>query len=232
MSTIGLTDLIDGLLAKYGELRPPPISDPFELILYENVSYLVDDDHRLKAYRNLERTIGTLPEDILSASPEQFGSVVEMAGSDKIGRVANLVTCAEIAIREFGGNVRSSLELPFKKALGPITRFPSIGEPSGEKILLFCGVGEVLPLDSNGLRVMTRLGFGSESSNYSETYRTVRESLAGQFPIENRWLISAHLLLRKHGQMMCKSNHPECDQCPVVEKCDFGRVEMRKIYAN
>ena len=232
MPNVVLVKVVDRLAAHYGKLKPPPIKDPFELVLYENVSYLVDDDHRLRAFRNLKQVIGHKPEDLLSASAKQFESVIRMAGIDKKGRVAKLIACAEVAVKKFNGNVSHVLKMPYKKAVAAMKLFPSIGEPGAKKILLFCGVGQVLPLESNGMRVMVRLGFGSESSNYPKTYRSVREAVDGRSPIDKKWLIAAHLLLRKHGQTTCKSKQPDCDRCSLAETCTFGQAFLRKIYAD
>ena len=232
MQNVDLTEAVAKLDSHYGELRPPPISDPFELVLYENVSYLVDDDYRLRAFRNLKQVIGTRPEEILGASQEQFKSVVKMADSDKKGRVAKLIACAEITKGEFGGDVRTVLKMTHKRAVAAMKKFPSIGEPGAEKILLFCGFHDVLPLESNGLRLMIRLGFGNEYSNYTKTYRSVLETITGGLPNEASWLISAYLLLRKRGQTTCKSSHPDCDRCSLAEMCGFGQEFLRKTYAN
>ena len=50
-------------------------------------------------------------------------------------------------------------------------QFPMIGEPGAEKILLFSGVLAVLALDSNGVRVLVRLGVGEERKSYAATYK-------------------------------------------------------------
>jgi endonuclease-3 len=53
------------------------------------------------------------------------------------------------------------MELP-PKAKKLLMRFPMIGEPGAEKILLFCGALAVLALESNGLRVLVRVGVAEE----------------------------------------------------------------------
>lgn len=227
MAAANLKEVVGRLAKEYGEQKPPPLKHPFDFVLYENVSYLVTDEYRWKAFQNLKRTIGTLPEDILSAAADEFGSVVEMAGSDKKGRVGKLIMAAHIAMREFGGKVSWVLELPQKKAVAALKKFPSIGGPSAEKILLFCGKGEDLPLESNGLRVLVRMGFAAEDENYDRMYRNARGAIADQLIKENSWLVSAHLLLRKHGQTICKTSAPFCSKCVVADVCAYDRKKLR-----
>jgi endonuclease-3 len=202
-------------------------NDPFEHVLFENVAYLVDDARRLEAFENLRKSIGTRPEDILTAGPAQFESVVKLAGSDKKGRVAKLIRSAEIAMNEFDGDLRQVLVFPFKKAVAALTKFPSIGEPGAEKILLFCGMGDVLPLESNGLRVLVRLGYAQEAANYNAMYKNVRNAIAKQILHDQEWLIDAHLLLRLHGQAVCKRTKPLCSRCILLEMCMYGQNFQR-----
>jgi endonuclease-3 len=218
-----LTEMVDRLLTMYGRREPPPLTDPFELVLYENVSYLVDDDHRAKAFANLHNTIGLKPEDILTALPEQFDSVVALAGSHKNGRVGKLIAAAQIATNDFNGDVSRVLKLPYKKALAGLRKFPSIGGPGAEKILLHCGIAASLPLESNGLRVLLRVGYGNESTNFTTTYKSVQSAIADETIKDREWLIDAHYILRHHGQVTCKSKVPLCDRCVLFELCDHRK---------
>jgi endonuclease-3 len=100
--------------------------------------------------------------------------------------------------------------------------FPSIGDPGAEKILLFCGVAAGLPLESNGLRVLGRIGYGRvQLKNYGATYKSVQEAVARELPQRAEDLARAHLLLRTHGKALCKDGQPLCDECPIESECAF-----------
>ena len=100
-----------------------------------------------------------------------------------------------------------------------LRRFPGIGEPSADKILLFCRAQRTLGPDSNALRVLVRLGFGKESDSYQRTYRSVAEAVAPDLPADFASMIKAHQLLRRHGQELCKRAAPRCDACPLASAC-------------
>jgi endonuclease III len=85
----------------------------------------------------------------------------------------------------------------------------------------------VLALDSNGLRVLLRLGFGREDKNYTKSYRSAQEAAAGDLPPDVGVLIEAHQLLRRHGKELCKANHPRCEICPVRAKCAYFKTVSR-----
>lgn len=97
-----------------------------------------------------------------------------------------------------------------------------IGQPGAEKILMFSGVLGVLALESNGLRVLVRLGFGEERKSYAATYKSVREVTLEELPADPSLLTNAHLVLRQHGQTLCLRNDPVCHDCPVRRECGFS----------
>ena len=135
-----------------------------------------------------------------------------------------LLTIAKIAHEEFDSDMRVALKKPLPQAKKALKKFPSIGDPGAEKILLFTRAYPVMALDSNGLRVLCRVGFGEEQKNYSATYRSVQEALRQQLPRDYDSLIRAHQLLRQHGQELCKRSKPRCADCPVRDSCNYNRT--------
>lgn len=134
-----------------------------------------------------------------------------------------LLAIAKIAFEEFDSDLRSVLKKPLPQAKKALKRFPSIGDTGAEKILLFTRSYPVMALDSNGMRVLCRVGFADEQKNYATTYRLALESIHAQLPRDYDSLIRAHQLLRQHGQELCKRTKPRCTECPVREGCNYGR---------
>lgn len=217
-----LPELIKRLASFYGEPKPPITTDPFELILLENVAYLVTDQRREEAFETLCKLCGLKPHEILTAPDELLLTVGKLGGVQPERRAARLREIALIAMNEFDGDLSASLKLPLPKAKRSLRMFPGIGEPGAEKILLFTRSHPVLSLDSNGLRVLLRIGFGEEKKNYSASYRSVHEAINDQLPRDYDWLIRSHLLLRQHGKELCKTNRPLCEECPVRKSCAYA----------
>jgi endonuclease-3 len=220
-ATPDLKQIVARLSTRYGKPKPPITTDPFELVLLENIAYLVSDQRRAEAFKLLRTHPGTMPHEILAAAHERILEATKLGGMHPDQRVNRLREIALITINEFGGDLRQALKLPLPKAKQALKKFPSIGEPSAEKILLFTRSYPVLGLDSNGLRVLVRLGFGDEKKNYTATYRSVQESIQGQLTEDYDWLINAHILLRQHGKELCKTIAPECEKCPVRKSCAY-----------
>ncbi len=224
MTRISLPQVVERLEAHFGKQKPPKLDGPWEMILWENVAYLADDDRRQGAFQTLKRRIGTEPAQILSASDEalleatRHGIMAEQF-AEKLRKSASLV------LEEFDGDLRAVLKLPVPKARKALQKFSGIGEPGAEKILLFSRTYPLLALESNGLRVLLRLGFGEEKKSYSTTYRLVQKAAGGGHDKDYPWLIEAHLLLRRHGQELCKRSKPECRKCPLAADCEFYQRE-------
>lgn len=221
-------EIIADLEAHYGTPKPPTLSDPLQLILWESLGYLVEDDRREAAFAVLRKQVGLQPTEILAASVEQLTGIARLGGIHPELRAQRLKEIAHIVLNDFGGNLGKVLELPYAKAIKELQKFPSIGEPGAEKILLFTRTHPVLALESNGLRVLLRLGFGQEGKNYSASYRSVREALRNQSGDDCDFLIRAHQLLRQHGKTLCKTSGPACGDCPLRFDCRELTVRVTK----
>jgi endonuclease III len=224
MTRIPLPQVIERLQAHYGQPKVLKMAGPWEMILWENVAYLADDERRRQAFQTLKKRAGTQPEQILSASGEALLEVTRHGIlADQFAE--KLRKCATIVLEKFDGDLRPVLKLPFAKAKKALQKFPGIGEPGAEKILLFTRSYPVLPLESNGLRVLLRLGFGEEKKSYATTYRLVQTAIEKELSRDYSWLIDAHMLLRRHGQELCKRSRPECPKCRLAPDCEFYRRE-------
>lgn len=222
--TPDLPRIISQLAKHYGAPRPPVTADPFELVLFENIAYLVSDEKREQAFALLRKRVGTRPHEIMAASNEDILPATKLGGMQPEQRIARLREIALIAINEFDGDIKRALKLPLSQAKKALRKFPGIGDPGAEKILLFTRAYPVLGLDSNGLRVLLRLGFGEEKKNYTTTYRSVQEAIEPQLIQDYGWLINAHLLLRKHGKELCKTSAPVCEKCPLKKSCAYFKL--------
>jgi endonuclease-3 len=217
-----LAAVLQALKKHYGVPETLPTKDPFELILWENVAYLAPPARRRAAFALLHRQVGLSPDKILTASRAALERVT--AHGILKARFANkLRECARIALEGFGADLGAVLREPLPQAKKALRRFPGIGEPGADKILLFAGVQNVLAPDSNALRVLMRLGIVAEDKSYARMYaasRNVGAKPALKIPVMQQ----AHLLLKLHGQTLCKRSAPLCGACPLAARrlCPIG----------
>lgn len=204
----------------YGAPAPPASRDPFHLILWEQVGYLVPDAQRRRAYGLLRQQVGLQPGAILSASHSTLERIARAGGSiAAASRAARMRQSAEIVIDRWQGNLRRVLRLTTPEARRAVSQFPMIGAPGADKILLFSGRARLLALDSNALRVLERLSLTRPGQDSRATYRRAQETLAPVLPRNRAWLVAASALLRQHGQELCRRRAPACRQCPLRARC-------------
>lgn len=217
---VSLLEVIDELVAAFGEPSPPPVTDPFEQTVFEACAYLVDDERRLVVFRALKSKIGVTPAKLFAAGAGRIAEMIADGGMKPMMRADKVVACAEIASEI--GDLRAAAKLPLNEAIRVFKRFPNLGVPGAERVLLFCGAHAVLSLDSNGLRVLVRLGFAADSKDYAKTYRAVRAAVDPDVPQDVAWVVRAHQVLRLHGQTLCRRSSPQCELCPLRARCAFA----------
>jgi endonuclease III len=217
-----LSKIIARLRQHYGEPQAPPAKTPFELVIWENACYLLSDERRLEVFEALRKKVGLSAAAIFNASDEVLLPLAKRGGMLPETRVFRWREIARITQTQFAGDLNSILAMPYAKARKALKQFPTIGDPGAEKILLLCGVASGLPLESNGLRVLVRVGWGRLQKDYGATYRSVQDDLKPDLPATADSLKEAHLLLRQHGKTLCKDKAPLCEQCPLARGCDYG----------
>jgi endonuclease III len=223
-----LPAILRTLRKRYG--RPPAevSRDPFELILWEQVAYLAPEARRAEAFEALRTEVGLTAAAVAAAPLAQLTSIARRGGAiAPDSRARRMQRSAHLVLERWGGNLRKALELPLREARKALAAFPMIGEPGADKILAFTGAARLVPLDSNGLRVLQRLGFAADSDDYRRAYRAAQAALAGAVPRTREGRVGAYLLLRQHGQQICRRSEPHCLECPLLRDCPTGR-RMRR----
>jgi endonuclease III len=217
-----LTKVLGRLHRRYGEPQLPPARGPFELVLWENACYLLPDSRRKAVFEGLRERVGLSANAISQADRDTLLELATMGGMRPETRVFRWLEIARIVRTQFNGDLNQIAQWPYPKAKRALLQFPNVGEPGAEKILMQCGMAEGLPLESNGCRVLLRLGFGREQKNYGAAYRSIQQAIKDQLPAGAESLTRAHFLLREHGKETCKTNGPACGECCLVAICNYA----------
>jgi endonuclease-3 len=218
-----LSRILDALEGFYGKPKPPRPTDPYEMVLHRNSGYPQSDALCAKGFDVLKKEVGLRPKDILAAPEAKLAQLMRQSGIIPELRARRLREIAARVEDEFGGDLRSVLKKPLPEARKVLKTFPTIGEPGAEKILLFTKTAPVAAVPSNCIHVLLRLGFGKESKNYAASYRSAQEAMRAELPEECGAQLRAYLLLKQHGQELCKNKRPRCEECPVSVDCVYFR---------
>lgn len=212
-----LRQVVATLEVSHGTPEPPVTRDPFAAAVLESAAYLVDDARRRRVFERLREAVGITPEALLAVPEDELERLIADGGMLPSHRAAKIRQAAAVAA-EVGLD-----ELRRRAADGTgarlLRRFPGIGEPGADRLLLLAGGKRTLAPDSNALRVLIRLGHGAASGDYSAQYRSAAAAVEPLLPDDPDWLLRAHQLLRRHGQEVCKRSAPRCEVCPLTQVC-------------
>ena len=219
-----LAQAVEILDKTYGRPRGPAITDPFELVVWENAAYLVDEERRARVFRSLRERVGLTPEAVLGAPDSLLIEAIREGGMRPPDRAQKLRRCAELTLAIGLDRLRRAVREDPAGAIKLLKRYPGIGEPGAEKILLWNRSLAALAPGSSGLRVLVRLGFGRKERDYGRTYRSAAEAVAPELPGDFPRLFSTRALLQRHGEEVCR-RAPRCEICPLSKKCVAFRTK-------
>lgn len=219
-----LSRVLATLRRMYGPVPHPLSRDPFALILAEQVAYLATDEKRRAAFHLLAREVGTTPNAIAAAQRRTLVRIAKLGGSIAAEeRAARMARSAQHVIDKYAGDLWRAAKLPRPAAVRALSKFPMIGTPGAERVLAQVGAHATFGLDSNGLRVCMRYGWGKDGGGYAKAYQSASSALEREWPTKPRQAYEAAWLLRRHGQETCTRSHPSCDTCALAASCRYAQ---------
>jgi endonuclease-3 len=224
---IPLPELLDRLEAHYGKLSADWPTDPYEFLVWWHCGYPQSDVRCSKGWTALTALVPIAPESILAAKPAMLAVALKQGGMVPELRSLRL---KEIAMRvrdELGGDLRAALAGPLQNARKILKSFPNIADPGADRILLFAGLAPVAAVPSNNVAVLIRLMQGRERENYGVNYRESQQAIEASVTPALEARSRAYLLLKRHGQELCKRTNPKCEACPVRLHCAYYAGSLR-----
>jgi endonuclease III len=216
-----VSELLNRLEVFYGEQQPCWPSEPYLFLLWWSCGYPASDASCTRGWKELASRIGTDPGAILAASPDALAAALRPGGMVPELRAERMKEVAARVKDEFDSDLRAALTGPVTKARRILKSFPSIADPGADRILLFARIRPVAAVPSNFTGVLARVQYGREEKNYNVGYRQAQRMIDAEIPATFDARIRAYLLLKRHGQELCKRTNPKCDACPVRAACAF-----------
>jgi endonuclease III len=218
----GVSEILDALEAFYGPQEPHWPTGPYEFLVWWHCGYPASDAACARGWESLNRATGIEPQQLLAAGPARLASALKPGGMVPELRAVRLLEIAARVEREFGGDLRSGLAGPLPEVRKALRKFPNIAGPGTDRILLFAGIAPVPAVPSNCPHVVVRIRRGRERENYNVTYREAQQAIETETPAKFDVRTRAYLLLKCHGQELCKRTNPKCAECPVNSRCAFA----------
>jgi len=163
--------------------------------------------------------VGPTPARLLSASSDKLLAIARDGGMRPETRAHRWHEIARITLEAADGDLGSALRAADpKKRRALLKRYPVIGEPGADKVLLFCGIEPAPTADSNVLRVLERLEL-IPTGDYAKEYRAARDLQRDAYGDDMQALRRAYNVLREHGKTICRRSAPDRVHCPLGQRC-------------
>jgi endonuclease-3 len=139
------------------------------------------------------------------ATPEVLFEYVKSVSYPN-NKAKHLVGMAQMLVREFGGEVPSTLE--------ELVRLPGVGRKTANVMQSVVWGKAALAVDTHVFRVSHRIGLVPArcTTPYSVEKELTRHIPADLIPIAHHWLIL-------HGRYTCVARKPKCEECGLQAVC-------------
>ena len=203
------------IYAKLRELDPSPDTElryvnPFELLIAVILSAQATDVSVNKATTRLYPVANT-PERIFDLGVAGLKPYIRTIGLFN-SKAANIIKTCRILIDEHNSIVphtRDELEM-----------LPGVGRKTANVILNTAFGEPTIAVDTHIFRVSNRTGIARGKTPFEVEKRLVRLT-------PDEFKKNAHHWLILHGRYICKARKPSCDQCPIIEWCEYRHKELQ-----
>lgn len=211
-------DVLAVLRAYYGPPDPRHSDGPLAELILTILSQNTSDLNTERAFASLWATFGSW-EQIVAAPASAITDAIRSGGLAEI-KGPRIKAVLEAIQRD-----RSQLsldflsQLPVHEARAYLTSLKGVGPKTAACVLLFALGMPAMPVDTHVHRVSKRLGLiGPKVS--AEAAHQLLESL-----IAPAQMYDAHMLLIRHGRVLCRALRPRCEACPLTANCPKVGVE-------
>ena len=215
-------ELLRKLEKVYGVQTAAWPSTPYELLIWMNCGYPASDVNCTRGWAAVQGAVGTKPEQILAAPREKLAQALKNGGIVPELRANRLAEIATRVETEFPNGFEKTLAGDAAEARKTLKKFPTIGDPGADRILLFTRIAAVAAVPSNHPQVLVRIRAGKEVEDYKVNYRAAQKALEQSVPQDFKQRMRAYLLLKAHGEALCKRTNPKCHECPLRPDCKYA----------
>ncbi len=182
---------------------------PFELLIAVILSAQATDVSVNKATARLFPAART-PEAILALGVEGLKPYIRTIGLYN-SKAENIIKTCRILVEQHGSQVPRS-----RTALEAL---PGVGRKTANVVLNTAFGEPTIAVDTHIFRVSNRTGIAKGKTPLDVEKRLLRL-------VPDEFKKDAHHWLILHGRYVCKARKPACDDCPIVEWCEYTRKEL------
>jgi endonuclease III len=209
---MAMAEIVDRLEAAYGKAvlrtRRPALDELVLTILSQNTS----DRNSEHAYARMRERFPAW-EDVRDAPETELVEALRPGGLavQKAPRIQAVLRDLDRLDLEWLGGV------PADEAMRWLVALPGVGPKTASCVLLFSLDVPVMPVDTHIHRIALRVGLVPAGTTADAAHALLTEMTPPDRMLE------AHLLLIRHGRTTCTARRPRCEECVLLDLCDYGR---------
>lgn len=211
--------IVQNLEKTFGEPKLSKKSDPLAMLINIILSQATSDANSDRTFANLKRRFKNW-KAVSAADESEIAEVIRLGGL--ANQKAKVIKELLKQIEQSRGTLSLKFleKMPDEMARDYLQNFRGIGPKTIACTLLFACHKEVFPLDTHIFRVLKRMGVLPQKITDIKAH-TLLDKLVphGKF-------YSLHVNLIRLGRKICRPQEPLCEQCPVLEYCDYGATRI------
>jgi endonuclease-3 len=187
-------------------------STPFQLLVAVILSAQATDKSVNLATRKLFPIAGT-PEKIIQLEESGLSPFIQRIGLFRT-KTKNILTTCRLLIEQHHGEVPHTRE--------ELEKLPGVGRKTANVILNTAFGKPTIAVDTHIFRVANRTGI-APGKNVLEVEKKLLKNVPKEFRQD------AHHWLILHGRYTCKARKPLCQQCLIVDLCEFKDKNLEEV---
>lgn len=211
--------ITQNLETTFGEPLLRSKSDPLSMLINIILSQATTDVLSHKTFENLKKTFKTW-EEAAKAGENEIADAIRLGGlaNQKAKVIKNILG----QIKEKHGTLSLKFlnKMTDEAARDYLLEFRGIGPKTVACTLLFALHKEIFPLDTHIFRILKRMGILPERISDEKAHKLLDDLVPkGKF-------YSLHVNLIRLGKKICRPREPLCEECPLIEYCDYGTSKI------
>lgn len=208
--------VIQNLEAAYGIPRNSHHSDPLDELINTILSQSTTNINSDRAFASLKHHFPTW-EAVRRAPLEGIAAAIRSGGLANVKSIVIKNILDEILARLGDLDLSFLKNVPLEEAWQFLISLKGVGPKTAACVLLFSCHRQVFPMDTHIFRILRRLGGLPKRLSDAQAHKWMENLI----PPKKHY--SLHINLIAHGRNICLPRTPKCDQCALIEQCDYGQ---------
>lgn len=179
-------------------------NSPFELLISTILSAQCTDERVNLVTKELYKEYNT-PEAIITLTEEELGEKIRSCGFYK-NKSKNILGCCKMLLEKYHGEVPKTME--------ELIELPGVGRKTANVVMANVFGIPAIAVDTHVFRLSNRIGIAK-----GKDVEEVEQKLMKNIP-KKMWSDAHHYLIW-HGRKICNARKPKCEECPIVQYCEY-----------